>query len=428
VTSLFACLADALERDWAALARPEQLPPDGDWSTWIYLAGRGAGKTRAGSGWIHSLASKPCRIALVAPTAADARDVMVEGESGILVTAPSHARPEYEPSKRRLTWPSGAVATMFSAEEPDRLRGPQHHFAWCDELAAWRNDDEAWSMLQFGLRLGQRPQAFVSTTPKPTKLLRALLARKGEEVVVTRGSTYDNRANLAPSFFTQILTRYEGTRLGRQELLAELLEDVVGALWTRDMIERARVPVGALPAMRRVVVAVDPSGARDQNDEEADQIGIVVVGLGADGRGYVLSDETCKDSPAGWGRRAVAAYRRFLADRIVAERNYGGAMVAHVIRTTDPSIAFKEVTASRGKLIRAEPVAALFEQGRVSLVQGLGDLEDQLCCFTSNGYVGDGSPDRVDAMVWGLTEVMLMGPGPAIVTDFWSFFGKGRRK
>lgn len=409
--SLFGDLIDALESDWSTRARPEQLPPPGDWSIWIYKAGRGAGKTRTGAEWVHTLARHPCRIALVAPTAADCRDTLVEGESGLLATAPNHARPEYEPSKRRLTWPNGSQATMFSSEEPDRLRGPQHSFAWCDELAAWNRARDTWDMLQFGMRLGSRPRTFVSTTPRPIPLLRDLLSRAGDDVVVTNGTTFDNADNLPPAFLAQMRARYEGTRLGRQELNAELLEDVHGALWTRDMLENARIKADDLPAMRRVVVAVDPSGARSADDDGADSIGIVVAGLGVDGRGYVLEDCTCKDSPAGWGRKAVSAYRRHRADRVVAERNFGGAMVQHVVRTADPAVSFKEVTASRGKIVRAEPIAALFEQGRVSLVSGLSELEDQLCAMTSDGYVGGGSPDRADAMVWALSELMLNAVG-----------------
>jgi predicted phage terminase large subunit-like protein len=419
--SLFGGLIDALESDWSTKARPEQLPPPGDWSVWLLLGGRGFGKTRAGSGWTHTLARHVSRIALVAATAADARDVMVEGESGILATAPNHARPEYEPSKRRLTWPNGAMASMFSSEEPDRLRGPQFSYAWCDELCAWTHARETWDNLQLGLRLGSRPRTFISTTPRPTPLLRELISRVGDDVALTKGRTVDNADNLPPAFLAQMKARYEGTRLGRQELNAELLEDVQGALWTRDMLDKARISADDLPAMRRVVVAVDPSGARSADDDGADSIGIVVAGLGVDGRGYVIEDATTKDSPAGWGRKAVSAYRRHRADRVVAERNFGGAMVQHVIRTADPTVSFKEVTASRGKIVRAEPIAALFEQGRVSLVNGLSELEDQLCAMTSDGFVGGGSPDRADAMVWALSELMLSAaPARPLLRFSWT--------
>jgi phage terminase large subunit-like protein len=402
----FASILDAIEYDWDSQARPEQRAPAGDWATWVYCGGRGTGKTRAGAEWVRSLAeaASVARIALVAPTASDARDVMVEGESGLLAIAPNSNRPVYEPSKRRLTWPNGVQAALFSSEEPERLRGPQHGAAWADELAAWRNVKDTWSNLQFGLRLGKRPRQVVTTTPKPIPILRALI--KDTNTVVTRGTTYDNRDNLAPSFFSQIVKQYEGTRLGRQELNAEILDDVPGALWTREMIERAREPA-KWPTMTRIVVAVDPSGARGTDDTGADTIGIVVAGRGDDGRGWVLADRSLKASPAVWGRAAVEAYRDFRADRIVAERNFGGAMVEHVIRTADPNVAFSEVIASRGKVLRCEPIAALYEQGRISHTGDMALLEEQMCAMASDGYMGDGSPDRVDALVWALTELML---------------------
>jgi predicted phage terminase large subunit-like protein len=428
MTSMFASLRQALESDPSASLRAEQRPPDGDWTVWLFCGGRGVGKNHSGSCWVNAIASRACRIALVSPTSADARDVMVLGPSGIVALAANWNRPVFEPSRRRLVWPSGAEAMLFSAEEPDRLRGPQFHYAWVDELAAMRDARNVWNMLMMGLRLGEHPRCFVSTTPRPIPLLRELIARNGADVIVTRGRTMDNAANLAPTFLTTILKQYEGTRLGRQELEAELLEDVQGALWTRDMLDKARVAPDALPAMRRVVVAVDPSGARGADDERADSIGIVVAALGVDGRGYVIEDCTTKDSPAGWGRKAVSAYRRHRADRIVAERNFGGAMVQHVLRTADPSIPFKEVVASRGKIVRAEPIAALFEQGRVSIVNGLSELEDQLCAMTSEGYVGGGSPDRADAMVWALSELMVTQASPMIVQPFWSIFGNSNKR
>lgn len=342
------------------------------------------------------------RIAIVAETAADARDVLVEGDSGILSVHPADHRPLYEPSKRRLTWPNGAVATLYNAVEPDQLRGPQHDAAFCDELAKWRYARETWDQLQFGLRLGDDPRQIITTTPRPIPVLREIIA--APTTVTTRGSTYDNRANLAEAFIQQVITKYEGTRLGRQELNAEVLDDLPGALWTRAMFDDHRRKEA--PDLRRVVVAVDPSGTGGTSDD-GDSIGIVVAGLGVDGRGYVLADRTCKLSPDGWGRRAVAAYHEFKADRIVAERNFGGAMVEHVIRTVDRSASYKEVTASRGKVARAEPVAALYEQGRVSHVGAHEHLEDQCCLIGPDGYVGEGSPDRADALVWVLTELML---------------------
>jgi phage terminase large subunit-like protein len=389
--SFFAAIAESIEGDWHTAARCEQLPPPGNWTVWLYLGGRGAGKTRAGAEavreWIET--GKCGRVALIAPTQGDARDVMVEGESGLLSVC-SRERPVYQPSRRRIEWPNGALATLYSAEEADRLRGPQHDGLWGDELAAWKGARAAWDMGMLGLRLGKRPQAIVTTTPKPTPLLRALIKRAGQDVVVTRSTTYANRENLAGSFFTQIIRQYEGTRLGRQELNAEILDDFPGALWTRAIIDRANAPV-SVPDMWRIVVAVDASGARGADDESADGIGVVVAGKGVDGRAYVLADRSCKLSPAAWGRRACEAF--------------------HTIKTADPSVACKEVVASRGKVVRAEPISALYEQNRISHVGSLPELEDQMCLMTSDGYMGDGSPDRVDALVWALSDLMIIEKG-----------------
>jgi predicted phage terminase large subunit-like protein len=409
---LAATLADG---GWRAKARPSQLPPPGPFNGWVVCAGRGFGKNRLASEWIHEevQAKRAGRIALVAPTAADARDTVVEGESGLLQTAPSWCRPEYEPSKRKLTWPNGAVAHTFSSEEADRLRGPQFDLAFADELAAWHDPQATWDMLMFGLRLGGHPRWLVTTTPRPISLLKGLLAREGADVVVTRGSTFENAANLAPTFLEAIRKRYEGTRLGKQEIFAEMLSDTPGALWSSDMIERANV-VGKLPDMQRVVVAIDPSGTAGVSDR-GDSVGIVVGGLGVDGLGYILADRTCKLSPDGWGRRAVDAYREFKADRIIAERNFGGAMVEHVIRSIDQNVPYREVTASRGKVARAEPASALFEQKKVKFAHRMPELEEQLLAMTSNGFVGDGSPDRLDAMVWCLHE-LFGAPEPGIIS------------
>lgn len=405
---------EQLLHDWRFLARPAQLPPDGDWQNWLILAGRGFGKTRTGAEWAREqLKAGASRLGLIAPTASDARDVMVEGESGLLAVCwagdKTYAgeplgRPQYEPSKRRLTWANGAIATLFSAEEPERLRGPQHDRLWCDELAAWKYLRETWDMAMFGLRLGDQPRTCITTTPKPLPLVKEIA--KDARTVVTRGSTFDNAGNLAPTFLRAIRDKYEGTRLGRQELNAEILDDLPGALWQRDAIDKARVRTA--PDLQRIVVAVDPSGTKGESDE-GDEIGIVVAGKGVDGRGYVLADRTCKLSPDGWGRRAVAAYEEFRADRIVAERNFGGAMVEHVIRTIDRKAPYKEVTASRGKVARAEPVAALYEQGRVSHVGSFPELEDQMCQIDASGFIGEGSPDRADALVWALTELLVDG-------------------
>src|ERR1700730_15080510 len=374
-------LADALRNSWTAVARPNQLPPLGDWwQIWLLLAGRGFGKTRTLAEWVCDKAAseQASRIALVAATAADARDVLVEGESGILAVAPPRFRPVYEPSKRRLTWPNAAIATTFSAEEPERLRGPQHDAAVCDELGSWSRP-ETWDMLQFGLRLGRNPRCLVATTPRPTKLIRELLAREGRDVVVTRGSTYENRANLAPAFFDQVIRKYEGTRLGRQELEAELLEDTPGALWSPGLIEASRLQ--SAPEMTRVVVAIDPAVT---SGEEADETGIVIAGKDNKGHAYVLADISGRYPPTEWARLAITAYATHGADRIVAEVNNGGDMVEATIRMVDPNVAFTAVRASRGKVVRAEPVVALYEQGRAHHIGAFPQLEDQMTSF----YIG----------------------------------------
>jgi phage terminase large subunit-like protein len=382
-------LADALETSWPAQARSNQLPPPGNWSVWLLLAGRGFGKTRTLSEWCNSQAiSGHCsRLAIVAATAADARDVLVEGESGILACAPAWARPSYESSRRRVTWPNGTIATLYSAEEPDRLRGPQHDAAVCDELGSWPHETMTWDMLQFGLRLGVRPRCVVATTPKPTKLIRRLIV--DPDCVITRGSSYDNRANLAPAFFDSIVRRYEGTRLGRQELDGEVLEDVEGALWTREQLEQCRRE-RATAELVRVVVAIDPAAT---SGEDADETGIIVAGKDAAGHGYVLADRSGRYAPPEWARIAVAAYREHHADRIVAEVNNGGEMVEATLRVVDPNVAYSAVHASRGKVTRAEPVAALYEQGRIHHIGVFPQLEDQLCSFAPGST---GSPDRLD--------------------------------
>lgn len=366
------------------------------------MAGRGWGKTRTGAedvGW-YGLANPGSRIAVVAPTYADARDTCIEGDSGLRGILPKACVEAWNRSLGELILTNGSRFKLFAAEEPERLRGPQHHRAWCDELGAWRYA-ETWDQLLFGLRLGTDPRVVVTTTPKPNALVRSLI--KSARTRITGGSTFDNAANLAPSALAQLREKYEGTRLGRQELNAELLDDVPGALWTRAMLDGTRVK--AAPDMVRVVVAVDPSGTK--GDGGGDDIGIVVAGKGVDGRCYVMADRSCNLSPDGWGRRAVAAYSEFRADRIVAERNFGGAMVEHVIRSIDRSVSYREVTASRGKIARAEPVAALYEQGKVSHVGAFTQLEDQLCQMTGSGFIGEGSPDRADAAVWAITELML---------------------
>jgi phage terminase large subunit-like protein len=380
---------------WELVARREQIAPRGDWSIWLVKAGRGWGKTRVGAEWVRSMAKPGARIALVGPTAADVRDVMIEGESGLLSVCEPWNRPAYEPSKRRVTWANGAMATAYSAEEPDRLRGPQHTHAWTDEVAAWPRP-EAWDMLMMGLRLGEHPQVVATTTPRNVPIMRAIQSSPG--LIVTRGRTLDNAGNLAPSFLTGLMARYEGTRLGRQELEGEDLDDNPDALWQREGLDHRRVREA--PGLARVVVAIDPAAT---SKDSSDETGIVVAALGTDGRGYVLADRSGRFKPDAWARRAVEAYHEFSADRIVAEGNQGGEMVEHVLGTVEKGLPIRIVHATRGKVTRAEPIAALYEQGRVSHVGSLPQLEDQLCTWTP----GAGSPDRLDALVWALTELML---------------------
>lgn len=395
----------ALEHDWESWARPNQLAPAGDWRGWLLMAGRGFGKTRTLVEWVRSNLQPDDRVAIVGPTAGDVRDVLIEGESGILATSPPWMRPEYEPSKRRLTWPSGAMAITYSADEPDRLRGPQHTRAVADEIATWRYPDEAWANLMLGLRLGTNPQWVAATTPKPIRLIRQLLEQDG--VVVSRGTTYDNRANLADAFVSEIVRRYEGTRVGRQELMGELLEELEDALWQRRQLDALRVQ--SAPELERVVVAIDPATT---SGEDADETGIIVAGVAADGQGYVLADLTCRTTPDGWARRAVNAYHDWQADRIVAETNQGGEMVELTLRTVDRSIPYRAVHASRGKRTRAEPIAALYEQHRVHHVGTHSALEDEMCMFVPDAV--NGADDRVDAAVYALTDLMLNASGVRI--------------
>jgi len=389
----------ALKYHWRFWARPNQIAPEGDWSTWLILAGRGFGKTEAGAQWVHERVKEGAKsIALIAETQKDLEEVMV---ARLVAISSPDAKPSVRYKPVRITWPNGAVALGYNGNEPDQLRGPEFDTAWCDELAKYRYARDTWDMLQFTMRKGIDPRVCVTTTPRPIPIIRELMA--DARTVVARGKTAENSDNLAPSFMDNMRSKYEGTRLGRQELDGEILDDVPGALWTRAMLEIASTDT--LPEMSRVVVAVDPSGTN--GDDDGDEIGIIVAGRGVDGRGYVLEDLSCKLSPDGWARRAVQAYYKHGADRLVAERNFGGAMVESVIRTADRSVSFKEVTASRGKAARAEPIAALYEQGRISHVKGLSGLEDQMTLMTMAGYAGDGSPDKVDALVWALTELLL---------------------
>lgn len=394
----------ALQSHWPLWARSQQLAPAGPWITWLILAGRGFGKTRAGAEWVRSLveSGQYGRIGLVAEDAGDARDVMVEGESGILAVSPPWFAPRYEPSKRRLTWPNGAMATLYSADDPEALRGPQFDAAWLDELAKWRYAQQAWDMLQFGLRLGTYPRQCVTTTPRPIPLLKEII--KSKSTIITKGNTYDNAAHLADKFFEEIVTKYDGTRLGRQELYAEILDDNPNALWTYKMIEQHRVREFDLTTLQKIVVAVDPPTSSNENSDEC---GIIVVGETEKKHFYVLADYSVQGrKPAAWALQVVKAYHTFQANAVIAEVNQGGEMVQAVISEVDRTMPIYAVRASRGKWLRAEPVAALYEQGRVHHVGMLATLEDQMIDFNPAGEAAGRSPDRLDALVWGVTHLM----------------------
>ena len=422
---------ERLYADWPLWARPAQLPPGvltdaPDWTTWLLLGGRGAGKTRAGAEWVRGLAlgivpfaqCPVSPVALIAETFQDGREVMVEGVSGVLAVHRPHERPDWSPTRRRLEWENGAVAQVFSAEDPDSLRGPQFAAAWSDELAKWRYPQATWDMLQFGLRLGARPRQLVTTTPRPIPLLKRLIADAGSGeadgqgpagksvdgrggTVLARMVTAENRDNLAPAFLEAMTARYAGTRLGRQELDAELIVERPDALFRREGIERARL--AAAPDLRRIVVAVDPpAGTRGA------ACGIVAAGIAEDGRLCVLADATVERAkPTAWARRAVGLYHALRADRLIAEANQGGEMVSAVIREVDASVPVRLVHARRGKWLRAEPVAALYEQGRVAHVGALPELEDEMCDFGLDGLSDGRSPDRLDALVWAISELAL---------------------
>lgn len=406
-----------IHRDWQIWARDDQLPPfatdsGAPWRTWLVLGGRGAGKTRAGAEWIRAqalglapIADGPARrIALVGETMADVRAVMVEGVSGLLAVHAEAERPRFEPSKGLLSWPNGSVAQMFSAENAEALRGPQFAAAWCDEIAKWREGEKAWDMLQFALRLGNTPQVVATTTPRPVPLLKRLLADAA--TVVSRCATTDNAANLSPAFIAEMERRYSGTALGRQELLGELIEDRSGSLWRGDWIEAQRVAV--MPILKSIVVAVDPPVTATAG---SDACGIVVAGKGADHRYYVLADRSIQGrEPQLWAKAAVAARRDFEADRIVAEVNQGGDLVVGVLKQFDAGVMVRKVRASRGKWVRAEPVAALYAEGRVAHVGTFAALEDEMLAFGTDGRSRGKSPDRLDALVWALAD--LMAPEP----------------
>ncbi len=399
--------ARALLHDWHFWAREDQRLPPGDWPGWLILAGRGWGKTRVGAETVRAWVRDFRFVNLVAATADDARDIMVEGESGILAICPKRERPYYRVSKSRLEWPNGARSLIFTADEPERLRGKQHEKIWADELASWRYS-EAWDQAMFGLRLGTNPQAIVTTTPKPTAIIRELMA--SPDWVITRGTTYDNRPNLAPKFYARVISKYEGTRLGRQELNAEVLDDNPRALWQRDNIDQHRV--ASHPPLTRVVVGLDPNVKNRDRVELAkssdilDEAGIVVGGCAmVDGllHFYVTGDYSLDEGPNKWGMAAVKAYHDHAADRVVGEVNNGGDMVEATIRAVDVNVSYKSVTATRGKAIRAEPIAALYEQGRVHHVGSFPQLEDEMCDF--DPITTTKSPNRMDGLVWMLTDL-----------------------
>ena len=410
---------------WVTARRDAQTPPPGNWRFWLLMAGRGFGKTRVGAEWMREKIQHGARrVALVGPTLPDVRDVMVEGESGLLACAARYGmRAEYVVSKRRVEFANGAYAFLYSADEPDRLRGPQHEYAWGDEIGAWRYGAAAWANLDMGLRLGETPQAVATSTPRVVTLVRDLVkrAQAGDpDVVMTRGATTDNRANLPEATVRALEQRYAGTRLGRQELGGELLEDVEGALWTLAMIDAARidaVPVGV--SLDAVVVGVDPAATSREGSAET---GIVVVARGSDGDGYVLADDSVHGTPNEWGHAAVSAFDVWGADHVAPETNNGGEMVTSTLRTVRPTLPIEPVWASRGKTTRAEPVSALYAQGRMHHVGTFAALEDQMV-----GWVpGLPSPDRMDALVWAATDVMLgFTPGLDPTFDYARAFAEG---
>ena len=406
-------LVEVIEKHWAFWARPDQLPPEPLMPIWLVLGGRGAGKTRTGAEWVKGMAlghppyskAKTERIALIGETQGQVRDVMIEGVSGLLSIHLRGERPSWSPSLRQLKWPNGAIAQVFSAEDPESLRGPQFGAAWSDELAKWPNLQECWDMLQFGLRLGDHPLQIVTTTPRPLPLVKRLLVEPN--VAVSRAKTADNRFNLAAEFVRTVTQTYGGTRLGRQELDGEIVEESADALWTRAMIEAGREREA--PSLSRIVVAVDPPATSSQR---ADRCGLVVAGLDALGMGHVLEDGTLAGArPHEWAQKAVALYRRHEADALVVEVNQGGEMVESVIREVDAGVPVIAVRATRGKYLRAEPVAALYAQGRVHHAGAFPELEDEMCAFGPGGLETGRSPDRLDALVWALTHLMLAPRG-----------------
>jgi predicted phage terminase large subunit-like protein len=392
--------------DWDRLARPDQKIPSGDWRVWLVLAGRGFGKTRLGAEsirqWVQEGVCK--RIALIGETEMDVRHVMIEGQSGLLPVHPPHERPKFESSKRQLKWPNGAIATVYSAERYGQLRGPQFDGAWIDELAKFRGADEVWDHLNLALRIGKNPRVIITTTPKPLRLIKKIVNAEGKWAVVTRGATYDNSQNLSPAFIEFIRSEYEGTRLGAQEVYGEILDDREGALWTLELIEKAKFEETDKPTLIRIVIGVDPATRGQKTNDET---GIIVAGVGEDKKAYVLEDLSGHFSPNEWALRVVQAYQRYHADKVVAEINQGGDMVEALLKTHAPTIRYKGVHALRSKVMRAEPVVALYEQGKVYHVHNndLRLLERQMTEYKPGS--SRVSPDRLDALVWALTELML---------------------
>lgn len=438
VESLTPGEAEAFLYNWEIFARPEQVPPDNaSWFGYLYLAGRGSGKTRSGAEWVRKRQAQGARyIALVGETAADVRDVMVEGESGILAISHPSERPKYEPSKRRLVWPNGCIATCYSGNEPDQLRGPQHDTAWADEIAKWQYAEEAWANLEMGLRLGDRPQVFMTTTPRPIPIIKGFI--KDPMIKVVTGSSYANIANLAESFIKRVIQKYEGTRLGQQELHAKILGDVPGALWTQDMIDRNRISASEVPELVRIAMGIDVAVTKRKagkipKRDEIDSItkerlpnetGIVIVGKGVNPANkrktlYVLADLSDEMSPEEWAKRSVDGFETWRCVRMVAERNQGGDMIESNIRKEcesrgRPMVPFRDPFHNESKSARAEPIASESERDLIKFVGAFPELEDQLTSLTPERYLGPGSPDRADAMVIAATELSF---GSSTSTD-----------
>jgi len=411
---------DELFFDWSLWARMDQRPPPGDWVFWLILAGRGSGKTRAGAEAVREWSQDFAFVNLMGPTHDDVRDVMVEGESGLLAVCPEGERPTFSRSAQRLDWPNGAVSLLFSAEEPDRLRGKQHMKLWIDELAAWRRPD-AFDQAVFGLRLGDKPQAVITTTPRPIKLIKQLVNDK--DTIVTRASTFDNTSFLAEAFIKRIAARFAGRSIGRQELFAEIIDEAPGALWTRELLEKQRLPATQEYEYSLIVIGVDPPA---KSGSKADECGIVVVGKRSNGQIHVLADLTSQgETPGQWGARVGAGYRRYKANRVVAEINNGGEMVVEVLRQAEPNLPVRKVTATRGKFVRAEPVAAAYERGIVHHLGVFSALEDQLCTLTPDfdSRIAGYSPDRADALVWAVSD--LIDPEIAqTLLEYYASFSK----